>query len=558
MFLSAHRLWLTRKVPLIVALSTGGLLSLATHLAGGMAWATSDPSLSRTSLLTASDRSPLPSARLQMRPMLAQVTSVDELSDVLNTDWAYIALQQLVENYSCLEGYPDRQFRGTQALTRYEFAAAVQACLDGLLGADIDALSPDWEIINRLSQEYEVEIAALTARVDALETDVAELEAHQFSETTRLFGQAIFGIQTRTENTADFFPVDGVRDTEDPGTAINLISNLQLSLLTELNRDTFLLMGLQAGDGSTAPRLNNDVRLSFEGDTDFDVSISDLTLRHLVSDNLALIAGVEGVNAINTFRGTNRVESAGFGPLSAFAQRNPIIAIGSGDAGLGFDWQMTNRLSLQAVYSSGEAADSSRGLFGDDSNKALALQLSATPVDALDLAFNYIYSYSPSGNLSTGIGDSQLTAGDSLDTHAFGATAAWDISSDITLGGWGGFTTSSTPGESGHVETTNWMVFLNFPDLLQPGNMGGLYIGQPPKITKSTLRQSQNIPDILAGGLGDPGDQPSTTTHIELFYRHRVSDHFTLTPGFFYIINPAHTDDSEDVFVGAIRGTFTF
>ncbi|WP_322745036.1 iron uptake porin [Leptolyngbya ectocarpi] len=538
----------------VVALSA---LNLAVNLTGGVAQASSPASspelddllASSTAKVAASD--PLP-------PLLAQVTSVDELSDVSDTDWAYYSLQRLVEEYNCLEGYPSRQFRGTQSLTRYEFAAAVQSCLDGLLGAGIDASSPDWARIRRLAEEFSVDIATVSARVDSLEANVAELEANQFSETTRLFGQAIFGIQTRTENTADFFPVDGVRDTEDPGTAINLISNVQLSLLTELNRDTFLLTGIQAGDGSTTPRLNNDVRLSYEGDSDFNVSISDLTLRHLVSDNLALIAGAEGVNAINTFRGTNRVESAGFGPLSAFAQRNPIIAIGGGDAGLGFDWQMTDRLSLQTVYSASDAADAGSGLFGNDGDKTLALQLSAVPVDSLDLALNYVYSHSPSGNLRTGIGDSQLTAGDSLDTHAFGATAAWDISSDITLGGWGGFTTSSTPGESGHVETTNWMVFLNFPDLFKPGNMGGLYVGQPPKITKSTLRQSQNIPDILSGGLGNPGDQPSTTTHIELFYRHRMSDSFTITPGFFYVINPAHTSDSENVFVGAIRGTFTF
>lgn len=491
-------------------------------------------------------------------PAIAQVTSVDELSDVLPSDWAYVALQRLVEDYGCIEGDASGRFRGSAPLSRYEFAAALDTCLSRLLGVTAGDYGSDWETLERLTQEFSAELATVRADVDTLEAQVATLEEQQFSDTTRLFGQAIFGVQTRSENTADFFPVDGEEDTEDPGTAINFVSNLQLSLLTELNSDTFLLMGLQAGDGSSTPRLNNDVRLSYEGDTDFNVEVSDLTLRHRLSPNLALIAGAKGVNAINTFRGTNRIESAGFGPLSAFAQRNPIIAIGGGSAGVGVDWQMTNRTSLQAVYSSSDAADAANGLFGNGSDKTLALQLSSTPVDSLDLALNYAYSHSPSGDLRTGIGDTQLTAGDSLDTHAFGATAAWAISPDVTLGTWGGFTTSSTPDESGSVETTNWMVFLNFPDLFKEGNMGGLYVGQPPKITKSSLRQGQNIPDLLAGGLGNPGDQPSTTTHIELFYRHRVNDSFTLTPGFFYIINPAHTDDSDNIFVGAIRGTFTF
>ncbi|MEO0808297.1 MAG: porin, partial [Cyanobacteria bacterium J06643_4] len=41
---------------------------------------------------------------------LAQVTSVSELSDVQPGDWAFTALQRLVEEYGCLEGYPDRTY----------------------------------------------------------------------------------------------------------------------------------------------------------------------------------------------------------------------------------------------------------------------------------------------------------------------------------------------------------------------------------------------------------------------------------------------------------------
>jgi hypothetical protein len=63
---------------------------------------------------------------------LAQVATVDELSDVFPSDWAYTALQNLVETYGCIEGYPNRTFRGNQALTRYEFAAGLNACLDVL------------------------------------------------------------------------------------------------------------------------------------------------------------------------------------------------------------------------------------------------------------------------------------------------------------------------------------------------------------------------------------------------------------------------------------------
>ena len=59
-----------------------------------------------------------------------QVTSVSQLSDVQPTDWAFQALQSLVERYGCIAGYPDGTYRGNRAMTRYEFAAGLNACLD--------------------------------------------------------------------------------------------------------------------------------------------------------------------------------------------------------------------------------------------------------------------------------------------------------------------------------------------------------------------------------------------------------------------------------------------
>ena len=60
---------------------------------------------------------------------LEQVTSVSQFSDVQPTDWAFQALQSLVERYGCIAGYPNGTYRGNRALTRYEFAAGLNACL---------------------------------------------------------------------------------------------------------------------------------------------------------------------------------------------------------------------------------------------------------------------------------------------------------------------------------------------------------------------------------------------------------------------------------------------
>ncbi|HEY9857919.1 MAG TPA: iron uptake porin [Candidatus Obscuribacterales bacterium] len=501
---------------------------------------------------------------------MAQVTSVSQLSDVQPTDWAFQSLQSLVERYGCIAGYPDGTYRGNRALTRYEFAAGVNSCLDRineLITAGTDELvqKEDLATLQRLQEEFSAELATLRGRTDALEARTAELEANQFSTTTKLFGQAIFGVQGRTENTADFFPVDGVKDTKDPATNINLINNVQLSLFTQLSNRSILLTGLAAGNGSTAPRLSNDTKLGYELDTDNQFVLSDLTFRHLIGNNFAVVAGPVGVNAVNVFRGANRVESSGQGPISAFAQRNPIISIGNGTGGAGFDWQIGSRLSLQGVYSASDPANpNDAGLFGSRrSATTTGVQLTASPTDTIDLALHYINSYNPSGSgfagsLGLGVGDDQVTIGSGLKTDAFGATVAWRATPGITVGGWGGFTNSRIPNRDGNVETTNWMAFLNFPDLFGEGNLGGIYVGQPPKITESDLPAGQNIPNLLAGGLGTEGEQPGTTTHLEVFYRYRISDNITVTPGFMVLFNPGNAPESDTVGIGALRTTFTF
>jgi len=500
---------------------------------------------------------------------LAQVTSITQFSDVQPGDWAYEALSFLTNSeeeggLDCLEGYPDGTFRGNRALTRYEFAAGLAACLDAIGGSDIN---PEQAArIEALQREFAAELAALRGRVDALEAQVDELEANQFSTTTVLFGQAVVGVQGRNENDFRFF----LNEFTDDETNVNLITNLQFSFLTQLDQRTLLLAGLQAGDGRTisnGPALTNFFRLGYEGDTDNDIRLSDLTLRHLIGDRFAIIVGSEGVNAVNVFRGTNRVEGAGSGPLSLFAQRNPIIGMGNGDGGLGFDWQIASRLSLQGIYSSSLPEDAQLGgLFGGDQGEtAIGAQLVVTPFDDLDISLQYINSYSPFGRLGTGVGDDQvITPGGNfrapINTNAFGTSLAWQVSNTFSLGGWFGYTNSDFQDGPGNAETINWMVFLNLADLFGDGNLAGLYVGQPPRIVSSDFSAGRNIPAFVNEGdlTAGEGGQPDAATHVEAFYRWRLSDNIILTPGVMVIFNPGHNSDNDTIFVGALRTTFLF
>ena len=130
---------------------------------------------------------------------VGQVTSVSQLSDIEPTDWAFQALQSLVERYGCIAGYPDGTYRGNRAMTRYEFAAGLNACLDRITEliaastADL-VVREDLAILQRLQEEFAAEIATLRGRIDVLEARTSELEVNQFSTTTKLRGEATFAL----------------------------------------------------------------------------------------------------------------------------------------------------------------------------------------------------------------------------------------------------------------------------------------------------------------------------------------------------------------------------
>lgn len=513
------------------------------------------------------------------------VTSVSQLSDVRPTEWAFTALQSLVERYGCIAGYPERTFRGKQATSRYEFAAGLNACLDKvneIVSAGLaDKVSrDDLATLQKLQEEFAVELATLRTRVDALDAKTTKLEAQQFSTTTKLFGQAIFGLQGRANNSLSVF---GVK-TPDTGTNLTFGGNVQLGLITELSPRSVMLTGITLGNISQAATgvtgLNNTfTRLGYDaltGESGNIAVLSDLTYRSLVTNNLAIIAGPLGVSPVTIFRGPDRYQSAGQGAVSLFAQRNPILNLGNTSGGVGFDWQIAKRTSLQGVYSAGtpQAASGSGGLFGG--NYTLGAQFIFAPAEPVDVALYYLRSYTKNsdtnnplfGRLLTGVGDDIVAinaAGGSLpvSTDAFGSTVNWKISPKLNLGGWVGFTTSTVSGLTGSVQTFNWMSYLTFPDLFKEGNLAGFYVGQLPKITSSNLSGSSNVPDYLnnpesaTSGTNSVG-QAASSTQVELFYRHRFSKNISITPGLIFLFNPGNRLGSDTTTIGVLRTTFTF
>ena len=173
---------------------------------------------------------------------LGQITNVNSLQDVSPTDWAYEALNSLVARYGCIVGFPDQTYRGNQPLSRYEFAAGLNSCLNQIerliasndVGSKVE--SEDLATIQRLSQQFQEELELLNNRVEDLNEKTALLEDTQFSTTTKLNGQAIFSLSGATGGDPEL--------GEDPQIVFN--NRLRLDLNTSFSGQDLLITGLQA------------------------------------------------------------------------------------------------------------------------------------------------------------------------------------------------------------------------------------------------------------------------------------------------------------------------
>ncbi|MEO1763516.1 MAG: iron uptake porin, partial [Cyanobacteria bacterium J06629_18] len=196
-------------------------------------------------------------AEVEENSGMSQVTNVNQLSDVQPTDWSFQALQSLVERYGCIAGYPNGTFRGNRAMTRYEFAAGLNACLDRvnelIATATTDVVSrEDLATLQRLQSIFAAELTTLRGRVDNLEARTAEIEANQFSTTTKLRGQAIFAVNGGGFDGNSIIDATGATvANEDPNTT--MIFRAGIDLDTSFNKTDLLKLRLETGSGILGP-----------------------------------------------------------------------------------------------------------------------------------------------------------------------------------------------------------------------------------------------------------------------------------------------------------------
>ncbi|MGK7920184.1 MAG: iron uptake porin [Trichodesmium sp.] len=501
----------------------------------------------------------IPGAELEQADPMGQVTSVSQLSDVQPTDWAFQALQSLVERYGCIVGYPDGTYKGNRAMTRYEFAAGLNACLDRITeliaAATADLVTrDDLAVLQRLQEEFAVELAELRGRVDALEARTAELEANQFSTTTKLNGEVLFWL---TDTWGERAGARGVASSEDDRTETALGYRVRLNFDTSFTGEDRLRTRLQARDipnwsgrdltNTLMTRLGTD-----ESDPDDTVILDKVFYEFPFGEKLNVIIGPHGLEVDDFQTVLSPFESSGSGATSRFGRYNPTAYRGPDDGGLVLQYTPGEQWQINAGYLAGEpeGANEGQGLFNGEHSAFGQIAFEPNP----DLAFtvNYVRKYFIKDEVNVTASTGSFRARDPFNGRRttadnIGFEAQWRLNDHVQIGGWFG-TTWARPEDSGNddddITILNGALTIAFPDLFKDGSLGGIVVGVPPIVTD--------------GGDDDDLKDPDTSVHIEIFYRYAINDFIAITPGIFVITNPNHNDNNDTLWVGSLRTTFKF
>jgi Carbohydrate-selective porin, OprB family/S-layer homology domain len=566
----------------------GGALALASIATASLA---AEP---LTTVATTQDRSESsPFSTFQVIPdeqqEQAQVTSVSQLSDVQPTDWAFQALQSLVERYGCIAGYPDGTFKGNRAATRFELAAALNACLDQI--SDRFATKEDLATVKALQEEFKTELATLKGRVDGLEARTKTLEAQQFSTTTKLVGEAIF-YGTQYGNTNNPVPVGSAQGSSGKiGDNFTFNYRATLNLLTSFSGKDLLITSLGQGSFGNRALVDTDPNSPFfgtqtsfsgllgaeiqqanaAGDNSFGLFYLGYRFPVLKDKGTVYITATGGelsdfVDTLNPY-----FDSAGQGALSSFGMRNPlyrqIVSNVSGSSfsgtGAGINYKFNDQFSLGVGYlaptlsaatptvtnvAAGFPGDGA-GLFGGD--YAAIAQLTYKPMPTLGFGLAYTRSFRAinAAGIKFGGGAGTLLANnpfgfEATSSNSVGASFSWEASKRFALSGWAAasFANQESNG-NGNATILNFALAAAFPDLFIPGNMGGIIVGVEPNVISSNIAGNTDR------------DLP---IHLEALYRFKVNDNISITPGVVAILNAEGNSGNDPVILGTIRTTFTF
>jgi Carbohydrate-selective porin, OprB family/S-layer homology domain len=494
---------------------------------------------------------------------VGQVTSVSQLSDVQPTDWAFQALQSLVERYGCIAGYPDGTFKGNRAATRYELAAALNACLDQI--SDRFATKEDLATVKALQEEFKTELATLKGRVDGLEARTKTLEAQQFSTTTKLSGIAVFSAAYGdTIGSKTYFdPQTGLASLQD--TRATAIASVQLNFNTSFQGTDLLQTTLFFGNGGTdlfgaaniggtpTNPTSSAQSLFVPGQyywTGYPSSAGLYRLAYTFKPTKDLSVTVGPLFYATDIIDLNSYTAPTNGFSSWFFINNPLINPYQvnffGGAGAGINWQIGGGpFAFKAVYIASSPFNSvantfGGGLFGDPYQATAELEYAKKfgKDGANNFAIRAQYTNSATSDISQNAGglNAELSLG------RFGLFARYGISGANAYGGATPLPYDFSGVSAGKFLAQTWMVGAGVKDLFIPGSLLAVAGGQP---------FINDLPSAV--GIND-----KTQTNFEAFYRFPINDNISITPIVMAILNPNNSSSTPAIIEGVLRVTFSF
>ena len=408
-------------------------------------------------------------------------------------------------------------------------------------------------------------MATLRGRVDALEANTAQLEANQFSTTTKLQGRAIF-------NFSNAFGDQRADNDTNPNNNGDLESNttfsdrIRLYLNSSFTGTDELQIRLNASNITRYNRQFDDsgitgtdmTRLSFDnvfGEANNDVGLDKLSYAFNLGN--ALRVKVDATNAelyknVNTFN--PNFEDSGTGAISRYGRFSPIYRQGAGGAGVTVTANPQGNIKLTGAYLARRPSDPEdpNGVF-NGANSVFG-QVDFEPSKSFNVGVSYARTYRNTGegnriNLtrSTGSVFSQAPFGNvATTTNNYSVQANFRPSSKLSVGGWAGYSTAealSGPNDGADADMFYWAANLGIRDFGTKNSLLGIIFGQPPKVTDNDVNDREDI---------------DTSYHLEALYRLQLNDNVSLTPGLLVIFNPEHNDNNDTIYVGTLRTTFSF
>jgi hypothetical protein len=462
-----------------------------------------------------------------------QVTSITQLSDVKPTDWAYQALNNLVERYGCVAGYENGTYLGGKSMTRFEAAALLNACLDRVTEVTDE--------LQRLANEFSNELQVIRGRVAKLEKQVGTLQATQFSTTTKLKGEATFVLGG----------VEGARlanSTNVGNTAFNY--DVRLSFDTSFTGKDLLKTRLRSGNFSSQPFGSSSSLFKLDK---AETYANQVNLDRLYYSFPGLTKGMT-LTAGAIVRNTEMawVPSAYKSDILDFFQvaGAPGVYNKATGSGFGAQWAQPTKKGKGGFvagvnYVAQNGSDSTKGQFDEDGSLNTLAQIGYR-APQYGVAFGYRYgtegtrvrTFNALGGGSGALGTNQTSNGYALNAY-WQPKKSGIIPSVSGAYGWNTVSLSNnrqTP--TGATDSQTWFAGLQWADVFAKGNAAGFAIGAPGN----------------AASLKD--DQKAIMW--EAFYRYKVSDNISITPAVFYVSNNQGLKQASDNYGGVVQTTFRF